>query len=313
MSAPSRQLAKIRVTPHNLPQVRDLWGEIMVHGKALFAACLLALTACTGALAKQGAGNGTETSDTLAAPDLSPEISRVQVDAPQRILFVGNSYFFYNDSLHNHVKRMVEAAGLAGPDDLTYKSSTIGGAALRDHAIDHLLDPASLRVDAPFEIVIMQGHSSAGLGEKNRKRFRDTALDYAAKVRAAGGEPVFYMTPAYVAPHRRARPDMIDDVASLYIETANAADALVIPVGLAFEEAYRRKPDVVLHKQFDGSHPSLLGTYLAAATVYASLYRTSPVGNAYDYFGAVSREDALFLQQVAQDTVTQFYGAERAR
>ena len=25
-----------------------------------------------------------------------------------RILFVGNSYLYYNDSLHNHVKRMVQ-------------------------------------------------------------------------------------------------------------------------------------------------------------------------------------------------------------
>ena len=25
---------------------------------------------------------------------------------PNRILFVGNSYLYYNDSLHNHVKRM---------------------------------------------------------------------------------------------------------------------------------------------------------------------------------------------------------------
>ena len=25
---------------------------------------------------------------------------------PQRVLFVGNSYLYYNDSLHNHVERM---------------------------------------------------------------------------------------------------------------------------------------------------------------------------------------------------------------
>jgi hypothetical protein len=130
-------------------------------------------------------------------------------------------------------------------------------------------------------------------------------------VRAAGGEPVLYMTPAYVPPHRRYDPGMIGDIASLYVGVGNNIDALVIPVGLAFEEAYRRKPEILLHKTFDGSHPSLLGTYLAAATTFASLYGVSPIGNSYDYFGAVDSEDALFLQQVAQDTVAQFYGRDR--
>ena len=28
--------------------------------------------------------------------------------SPERILFIGNSYLYYNDSLHNHFKRIVE-------------------------------------------------------------------------------------------------------------------------------------------------------------------------------------------------------------
>lgn len=32
------------------------------------------------------------------------------------------------------------------------------------------------------------------------------------------------------------------------------------------------------------------------------------VGNSYDYYGKVDREVAAFLQQVAHDTVTRFYG-----
>ena len=38
-------------------------------------------------------------SQVIAAPDF-----------PQRILFVGNSYFYYNNSLHNHLKGFVEGA-----------------------------------------------------------------------------------------------------------------------------------------------------------------------------------------------------------
>ena len=41
----------------------------------------------------------------------SAQAAQVQVlqnSKPQRILFVGNSYFYYNDSLHNHVRRIVD-------------------------------------------------------------------------------------------------------------------------------------------------------------------------------------------------------------
>lgn len=229
---------------------------------------------------------------------------------PTSILFVGNSYLYYNDSLHNHVKRMVEAAEIHEESALSFKSATIGGAALRDHNIEHLLDPENLRVDDRFEVIVMQGGSYEPLSQRGRKRFLETVKSYAAKVRSAGGTPMLYMTHAYVPPHRNHREGMIEDIASLYVEAGAQTGAEVIPVGLAFEEAYRRRPGIQLHKAFDGTHPDLLGTYLAAATVFAAIYGMSPVGLEYDYFGEVAREDALFLQQVAQDTVNDFSAQE---
>ncbi len=250
-------------------------------------------------------------SHAVAPASPSPVVKRLTLARPTHILFVGNSYFYYNDSLHNHVQRMAVAAGLFEAPDLEYKSATIGGAALFDHNIDHLLDPRSLRVDRPFQVVIMQDGSAAPLSEGRRKRFAETAALYAKKVRAAGGEPVLYMTHAYVPPHPNYRPGMIREIASLYVGTGNTIGALVIPVGLAFEEAYRRRPDIKLHTTFDGSHPSMLGTYLAASTVLASLYNVSPVGNTYDYFGDVPAEQARFLQTVAHDTVMTFFGRDK--
>ena len=276
--------------------------------KSVFSAFALAmLAACASTSASPSYGESLSTVPAYAAP----EVARLQNPKPERILFVGNSYLYYNDSLHNHVRRMVDAADVAELEELTYKSATIGGATLRDHAIDHLLVPANLRVAAPFEVVILQGGSAEPLSEAGRAGFIATASAYAAKVRAAGGEPVLYMTPAYVPPHRRYRPEMIEDIASLYLETGNEIDAMVIPVGLAFAEAYRRRPEIELHKDFDGSHPSMLGTYLAAAITFESLYGVSPVGNTYDYYGAINGDDARFLQEVAHDTVTEFYRRER--
>jgi hypothetical protein len=250
--------------------------------------------------------------DLQASIDFSslprPDVTELHGTTPTHVLFVGNSYLYYGDSVHNHVRRMAEAAGLEGASDFTYKSATIGGAALFDHNIDHLIDPENLRVDRPFNVVILQGGSVAALSEERRRLFAETAAEFSAKIKQAGGQTVLYMTHAYVEPHERYRPGMIMDIAKLYIETGNDIDALVIPVGLAFEEAYRRRPDIELHKAFDGTHPDLAGTYLAAATVFASLYGVSPVGNSYDYFGEIDGETAPFLQTVARDTVSEFYG-----
>jgi hypothetical protein len=238
----------------------------------------------------------------------TPTVKKLNVESPTHVLFVGNSYLYYGDSVHNHVRRIVIESGLKPKKKLKYKSATISGSALHDHIIDSYLDPTNLRVNKPFQVVILQGGSALGWSRKRPSVFGKTVAAFAKKIAAAGGETALYMTQAYVEPHKRADPDMTVTLEKYYVEVGNANGALVIPVGLAFAEAYKRKPDVRLHKMFDGSHPNLLGTFLAANVVYASLYGTSPVGNGYDYFGKISKEDVAFLQQVAQDTVAMFLG-----
>ena len=80
-----------------------------------------------------------------------------------------------------------------------------------------------------------------------------------------------------------------------------------MPVGIAFENAYEKNPDIVLHKEYDGSHPSLLGTYLAACVVFSSITHKSPLQIQYDYFGKIAEDDKKFLQKVAKNTVEDFY------
>ncbi len=249
----------------------------------------------------------------LAAPLLGgPAIAQqsaasLGIDAPDDVLLIGNSYFYYNDSLHNHVRRMV-AEGLGVPmGDLKYVSITISGGSLGYHPIDHYLESGNVGADRPFDLVILQGHSAAALSEKRTAAFDEAVDAAAAKIKAAGATPALYMTHAYDEGHKQYDPDNIEKIRALYNEAGARADALVIPVGLAFEEARRRRPDLELQQDYDHSHPTLAGTYLAAATVYASVYGRSPVDLTYDYFGRVDPDTAAFLRQVAQDTVTSFY------
>lgn len=237
-----------------------------------------------------------------------PVVKAPQVDTPTHVLFVGNSYLYYGDSIHNHVQRMVVAADPRMEGKMKYKSATIGGADLAHHNIDHLTKPGQIGVKEPFQLVILQGGSAEPLSEARRARFREKAIEFNKVIAERGGKAALYLTHAYVKPHKQARPENSGLTEDLYVSVGNEIGALVIPVGLAFEEAYRRRPGMKLHKDFDGSHPELIGTYLAACTVYASVYGKSPVGNSYDYFGKIDKDTAAFLQQVAADTVKKFYG-----
>ena len=238
----------------------------------------------------------------------SPAVKQLPVESPGRILFVGNSYLYYNDSLHNHVRRLAIAGDPAIEKSLQYKSATIGGAPLSHHNIRYLIEPANLGMKQPYEVVILQGNSTDALSDARRASFREKVLEYSAEIAKRGGRTALYMTHAHVKPSKFASPDMIRKVEDMYVSAGNEAGALVIPVGLAFEEAYRQRPDIKLHKDYDGSHPDLIGTYLAACVVYASLYGKSPIGNSYDYYGKVDKETAAFLQKVADETVRKFFG-----
>jgi hypothetical protein len=116
---------------------------------------------------------------------------------------------------------------------------------------------------------------------------------------ANGARPIFFMTWAY-----KDRPEMTPQLAEEYTIAGNDNDALVIPAGLAFAKAIAKRPDLELY-QSDKRHPTLLGTYLAACTSYAAIYKKSPVGNPYT--AGLDQAIAGFLQTIAEETVRDYF------
>ena len=101
------------------------------------------------------------------------------------------------------------------------------------------------------------------------------------------------------------RPEMTVALAEEYTIAGNANDTLVAPAGLAFAKARSKRPGIRLY-QPDKRHPSLAGTYLSALTIYAAIYKESPVGMvAAD---GIDAETAEFLQKVAWETVLEYFG-----
>jgi len=237
-----------------------------------------------------------------------PKIKSLGLEAPKQILFVGNSYFYYNNSLHNKVLALAKEADPQNANQYQYKSVTISGAYLAHHDVASYMKKGAFGYKKPFDVVILQGNSSEQMTKEKREAFLKTVKEYDALIRATGAKTVLFMTWAYTPKNPEYNPNMTEMNREGYTEAGNAINALVIPVGIAFEEAYKRRPGIKLQKEYDGSHPDVYGSYLAACVVYTSLYGKSPVGLTYDDYGTVDKETAHFLQTVAWDTVQKYYG-----
>ena len=241
---------------------------------------------------------------------LDVEITSLDNKTPERVLYIGNSYLYYNDSLHNHVRRMLDEVYESEIDTTNYKSVTISGSRSWHHDIDHSLNYKNLGVKKPFQLVIFQGGSGETNTVNERNIFSDEVSKIVKKIQYAGAEAALYMIHAYVEPHEDTDPRMIEDIKQMYIDAGNKNDALVIPVGIAFENAYKAQPNIKLHKHYDGTHPNILGTYLASCVVFSSITHLSPLNIQYSYFGEISDVDKKFLQKIAKETVEDFYNIE---
>jgi hypothetical protein len=240
-----------------------------------------------------------------------PKLLESGVADPASVLYVGNSFFYYNNSLHNYVGRLVRAAEPG--KRLRSVSVTISGSGFDWHDVGSYFRPNAIgaysfdagnnivfnKLDKLFDLAILMDCSQCPVHPQLGAVFREYAKKHADTVRKHGARPVFFMSWAYAD-----APEMTAQLAEAYTRAANENDAFVIPAGLAFARAVAQRPSVNLYVA-DKRHPSMAGTYLAAATVYASLFRKSPVG--LKYIADLDEATARFLQSVAWETVQDYY------
>lgn len=230
--------------------------------------------------------------------------------APKRLLYVGNSFFYYNNSLHNQVSRMLSASlPKADRDQYSAYSITISGGHLRWHDVGAYLEAGigsssfsesneivESAVPYRFDTVMMMDCSRCPYDEATRPTFHEYVRKHSETIRSKGATPVLFMTWAY-----SDKPEMIEVLAREYLKAGRDNQALVVPAGLAFKRALEGRPDLKLHVR-DRRHPSPEGTYLAACTVLASLYGINPMGNRFT--ADLPADVAAYLQKVAWETAS---------
>lgn len=247
-----------------------------------------------------------------AEASIKPKVTASAVEKPASVLYIGSSFFYYNNGINNMVSKLLASA------DPQYKLSsvmvTISGSGFDWHDVDSYFRPnaiARYTIDAQnnltfnkrerlFDLAVMMDCSQCPLHPELKRNFIDFARQNAATVRRHGAQPVLFMSWAYLD-----KPEMTQPLADAYTQAGNDNDALVIPAGLAFARAVKQRPDLTIYMP-DKRHPTLAGSYLAAATTYATIFRKSPVG-LRETMG-LDIDTAKALQSIAWETAEAYFG-----
>jgi hypothetical protein len=272
-----------------------------IRSIALTISMLGALVGCTTA---------PTTVVTPAATTKAPLTVSTEV---KTLLWVGNSFFYYNNSMHGHVGIMLNEAGVKGH---RATSATISGSGINWHDLEAHFKPGGVAsysfaadnsvkfntFDKPFDAVMIMDCSQCPIHPDLKATFYQFAARNSAIARSKGAAPIFFMSWAY-----QDVPAMTQELAAEYIKAGKQNNALIVPAGIAFANSIAKRADLNLYVS-DKRHPSLAGTYLAACTVLASVYKVNPVGLKYN--AGLSADVAAHLQQVAWETAQAFHAKE---
>ncbi len=223
--------------------------------------------------------------------------------ASSDIVFVGNSYTFYNN-LDGLVAQVFEVSG----DAVSTRRLTSGGLRLENH-VSRALDESSewhthlvTEIDEREWVVLQDQSQIPGFPTTSPDWIssRDAAIVLDDLIESAGAQTMFFLTWGYLegdAGNAWLYPDYATMQSRLqagymaYAEACATAErpVWVAPIGPAFahirSQLIEAGEDPLASGSLfrslysaDGSHPSRLGSQLAAYVFFASLTGESPVG-----------------------------------
>lgn len=221
------------------------------------------------------------------------------------LLFIGNSYTYYNDMPTALFAPIAQAAGYRV--DVT--AITKGAHTLAKHA-----DPAdeygakvtaALTGEKKYDFILLQEQSLRPAAQSPASFF-GAVRNLSARIRATGAEPILYATwgrkagASALDTYGWTNESMTYRLAAGYAAIGAELDIPVVHVGLAFHAVYKNRAETELYNA-DLSHPSYAGSYLAAMTLFAGVFGIDPKTVPYD--GDLTSAEAALLREAAYNAV----------
>ena len=226
------------------------------------------------------------------------------------VMLIGNSFFYYNNSLHNHLGDLYDA----DPDLDTprRRSITINGSSLSWHDVESYLsneEIGSFKIDSdtntyePYEkldidVVVMMDCSLCPINDERKDIFYKYVKKHSETIRSKGIEPILFMSWPY-----KNKPEMQEMLEKEFFKASKLNNLRMVPAGEAFLFVNKNFSNINLYTE-DLRHPSKEGTYLAALMIFTTLSKKSPVGNSYSM--GLDPKVARTLQEVAWDVHKKF-------
>lgn len=225
-----------------------------------------------------------------------------------KVLFIGNSYTYFNE-LWTLFKETAKCGGYQVETDQV----TPGGWFLEWHA-----DSKSEYGKIVDELLKNNRYDVVFLQEQSVRPAKEPALFYQAvkvlyqKIKNSNPDAriILYQTwgrrkdeDCVLKENSWTNEEMTVLLKNAYLTVANELGIEVSPVGSAFFALHNGEeyPQIELY-DLDKTHPSLMGSYLAALCHYAVVFKKSPVGLSYD--GGISdKEIVRILQETAEQAV----------
>lgn len=226
------------------------------------------------------------------------------------VLFLGNSY-----TAGNNLPQLVHALSTAAGKTLLYDSNTPGGKTISGHATD----PISLAKinQGNWDFVVIQEQSQ--IPSIDYYRYNDmypamtnlrgivqTAnpcsrlISFMTWGRRFGGQQCdqsnTHCSPVFVDFNH-----MQDSLTSAYWQISQMLNIQCAPVGVAWQNVLNDTA-LVLHSS-DNSHPAIEGSYLAALTLFSSIWKLNSLGNAFT--AGLPPSLAQYLQTMSDSSVFQ--------
>ncbi len=181
---------------------------------------------------------------TILLPN-KPVLSNSTDKQAIKILFIGNSFTFYN---------VLPAVLASFIDNKLHRPTkiyqqTLGGATLVSHWKQGVAQ-RMITESGPWDYVVLQAHSEEALGEKNQKNFYEYAKRFDGIIKASHAKTIFFETWA-----DKNNIKAQHDITLSYTNLSKQISATVIPVGQSFFYAEANDKSLSLYDK-DNHHPS---------------------------------------------------------